>query len=64
MFARILKRAGCAAELIGKPKRIGEVMGYAALFEISERMLQNLRKAAGIDESVLEKRSLERLAMA
>lgn len=64
MFARILKRANCTAELIGKPKRIGDVMGYAALFEISERMLNNLRKAAGITESVLEAESIERLAAA
>lgn len=64
MFARILKRANCAAELIGKPKRIGDAMGYAALFEISERMLENLRKAAGITESVLEQKSIERLAAA
>lgn len=64
MFARILKRANCAAELIGKPARIGDIMGYAALFEISDRMLQNLRKAAGITESVLEEKSVKRLAMA
>jgi N-acyl-L-homoserine lactone synthetase len=64
MFARILKRANCAAELIGKPTRIGDIMGYAALFEISDRMLQNLRKAAGITEPVLEEKSVKRLAMA
>jgi hypothetical protein len=39
-------------------------MGYAALFEISERMLTNLRKAAGITESVLEERSVKQLAAA
>ncbi len=64
MFARILKRADCAAELIGKPARLGSVMGYAALFEISERMLHNLRKASGIDESVLEQESFAQLAVA
>jgi acyl homoserine lactone synthase len=64
MFARILKRANCAAELIGKPARIGDIMGYAALFEISDRMLENLRKAAGITEPVLEETSLTRLAAA
>lgn len=64
MFARILKRANCAAELIGKPKRIGDIMGYAALFEISDRMLRNLRMAAGITGSVLEEKSIERLAAA
>ncbi len=63
MFARILKRANCGAELIGKPARIGDIMGYAALFEISDRMLQNLRKAAGLSEPVLEEISVKRLAM-
>jgi N-acyl-L-homoserine lactone synthetase len=64
MFARILKRANCAAELIGKPARLGDIMGYAALFEISDRMLGNLRKAAGITESVLEGKSVKQLAVA
>jgi acyl homoserine lactone synthase len=64
MFARILKRAGCAAELIGRPARIGDIMGYAALFEISDRMLQNLRRAAGITSSVLEEKSVTRLVAA
>ena len=64
MFARILKRANCAAELIGKPARIGDIMGYAALFEISERMLGNLRKAAGISAPVLEETSIAQLAAA
>jgi N-acyl-L-homoserine lactone synthetase len=63
MFSRILKRANCGAELIGKPTRLGDIMGYAALFEISDRMLGNLRKAAGITESVLEEKSVKRLAM-
>jgi acyl homoserine lactone synthase len=64
MFARILKRANCAAELIGKPARLGDIMGYAALFEISDRMLTNLRQAAGITESVLEESSVKQLAAA
>lgn len=63
MFARILRRANCAAELIGKPARLGDIMGYAALFEISDRMLTNLRTAAGIAEPVLEKSSVKQLAM-
>ncbi|MGA7975092.1 MAG: acyl-homoserine-lactone synthase [Pseudolabrys sp.] len=64
LFSRILKRADCAAELIGKPARIGSVMGYAALFEISDRMLANLRKASGINETVLEQASFAQLAVA
>lgn len=64
MFARILKRANCAAELIGKPTRIGDIMGYAALFEISDKMLRNLRNAAGLTGSVLEEKSVKQLVAA
>ncbi len=64
MFARILKRANCAAELIGKPTRIGDIMGYAALFEISDKMLRNLRNAAGLTGSVLEEKSAKQLVAA
>jgi hypothetical protein len=39
-------------------------MGYAALFEISDRMLINLRKAAGVTASVLEEKSVKQLAVA
>lgn len=64
MFARILKRAGCDPELIGKPTRLGDIMGYAALFEISERMLGIMRAAAGLTAPVLEEKSIKRLATA
>ena len=53
-MARILKTAGCPAEIIGVPQRIGSVMTYAGLFEISPKMLANIRAASGINESVLE----------
>jgi acyl homoserine lactone synthase len=52
-MARVLKSAGCAAEIIGKPQRIGGVMTYAGLFEINERMLTSIREASGITRSVL-----------
>ena len=64
MFARILKRANCPAEPIGEPRRIGRVLAFAGLFEISDRMLGNLRAAAGIRSSVLEPESVERFARA
>jgi N-acyl-L-homoserine lactone synthetase len=56
-MARILKSAGCPAEIVGTPQRIGEVMTYAGLFEISQNMLTNIREASGIMESVLERTS-------
>jgi acyl homoserine lactone synthase len=64
MFARILRRANCPADPIGEPKRIGRVLAFAGLFEISDRMLMNLRSAAGITSSVLEPNATLRLANA
>jgi N-acyl-L-homoserine lactone synthetase len=61
-FSRILKRAKCYAEPIGAPARIGKVTAFAGLFEISETMIENLRQASGIKESVLEPPTLTRLA--
>jgi acyl homoserine lactone synthase len=58
-MARILKTAGCPAEIVGSPQRIGSVMTYAGLFEISPRMLANIREASGITQSVLESKNGE-----
>lgn len=63
-MARILKSAGCAAELIGKPQRIGEVMTYAGLFEINERMLMSIRDASGISSSVLAPKPIDLISAA
>ncbi|OLP55781.1 hypothetical protein BJF92_09105 [Rhizobium rhizosphaerae] len=41
-MARIFKASACPAEVIGTPTRIGRVMTYAGLFEISETLLQNI----------------------
>jgi acyl homoserine lactone synthase len=53
-MARILKSAGCPAEIIGTPQRIGGVFTYAGLFEVSEEALMRVRSAAGITEAVLQ----------
>ena len=53
-MVRILKRAGCPADVIGAPQRIGSVMTYAGLFEVSNRTLENVRRASGITGTVLE----------
>ncbi len=53
-MVRILKRAGAPADVIGTPQRIGSVMTYAGLFEVSKRTLENVRRASGIEGSVLE----------
>lgn len=50
---RILRLAGCPADEIGTPTRIGDVMTYAGLFAIDDAMLGRIRTAAGITGSVL-----------
>lgn len=53
-MARVLKHAGCPADLVGEPQRIGGVMTYAGLFATDEEMLARIRAAAGLEGSVLE----------
>ena len=58
-MARVLKQAGCPADLVGEPRRIGEVMTYAGLFDTDEAMLGRIRAAAGLEGSVLEPETRE-----
>lgn len=53
MMKRILDRAGCHAEIIGAPQRIGKVMAYAGLFEVSDAMIAQIQLAGGLNGSVL-----------
>jgi N-acyl-L-homoserine lactone synthetase len=50
---RVLKAAGCNPQIIGKPRRIGDTMCYAGLFDTGEGPLQSIRDAVGIEGSVL-----------
>ena len=50
---RVLKAARCEPQLIGKPRRIGETMSYAGLFDTGEAFQRSARAALGIDGSVL-----------
>jgi N-acyl-L-homoserine lactone synthetase len=50
---RVLRAAGCAPQIIGKPRRIGDTMSYAGLFDTGEGPLQSIRNAVGIEGSVL-----------
>jgi len=58
---RILRAAGSPPMLIGTPQRIGICMTYAGLFEVSETALDRMRRASGIEGSVLEPQSARRL---
>lgn len=53
MMKRILDRAGCHAEIIGEPQRIGKVLAYAGLFEVSDAMIAQIQCAGGLNGSVL-----------
>lgn len=54
MMKRVLATAGCPAEIIGTPKRMGKVTAYAGLFAIDDAMLERIRAASGITGSVLD----------
>lgn len=51
---RVLRTAGCPADEIGTPKKIGSVTTYAGLFAIDDAMLERIRNAAGIMGPVLQ----------
>jgi N-acyl-L-homoserine lactone synthetase len=63
LMHRVLRRAGCAGEPIGEPKRIGSVLTYAVFFEIGEATEAALRDASGITGSVLETRHEKKLQL-
>lgn len=52
-MARIFRAADCPAELIGQPTRIGKVMTYAGLFEISSAMRHRIASKGGITQSTV-----------
>lgn len=54
-MARIFKAANCPATILGTPTRIGKVMTYAGMFEITDEMHARLAHAGNLSGSVLEK---------
>lgn len=61
---RVCHAAGCPPEIIGEPQKVGEYMTYAGMFEMCEEELANIRKACGIEGSVLEPHSTRKLIAA
>lgn len=53
VMKRVLERAGCPADMIGAPRKIGKVTAFAGLFAIDDEMLARIRVAAGFTGSVL-----------
>ena len=50
---RVLKAAGCNPQIIGTPRRIGDTMSYAGIFDMHEAFQHAVRTGLGIDGSVL-----------
>lgn len=53
-MARIFKSARCPATLVGVPSRIGKIMTYAGMFEISDELRIRLGGSGSLSGSVLE----------
>lgn len=52
-MARVFRASHCPAEVIGKPTRIGRVMTYAGLFEISQALWDGIAATTGISNQLL-----------
>ena len=52
-MARIFRAVDCPYDEIGTPTRIGKIMTYAALFEMSDKMWTRLARVGGFDAPVL-----------
>ena len=50
---RVLKAAGCPPHIIGTPRRIGETMSYAGLFNANDALQHSLRARLQIGRPVL-----------
>jgi acyl homoserine lactone synthase len=59
---RVIRAAGCDPQLIGKPQRIGDTMSYVGVFDTGNSPLATIRRAVGIQGSVLAPLTPERIA--
>jgi N-acyl-L-homoserine lactone synthetase len=59
---RVVKAAGCNPQLIGGPQRIGDTMSYVGVFDTGNSPLQAIRRALGIQGSVLAPETPELVA--
>lgn len=56
---RALRRAKCAGEPIGQPKKIGGTLSYAVFYEVGPETERATREVSGITGPVIEERSVE-----
>jgi N-acyl-L-homoserine lactone synthetase len=50
---RVLRRAGCPCDRIGKPGRIGRSLTMVGLFEMTDELLSGVKAAGGIEGPVI-----------
>jgi acyl homoserine lactone synthase len=50
---RVLKAVGCNPQIVGTPRRIGDTMSFAGLFEMREAFRLAVHAGLGIDGSIL-----------
>jgi len=60
---RILKRAHCAGEPMGPPKRLGGTLSYLVLYEVGPATEELVREASGIDHDVFGAASQDKLEL-
>src|SRR5262245_60561578 len=60
---RLLRQAGCPCDRVGKPRRIGDALAVAGLFEMSDELLAGIHRASGITGSVLDNPSSSRFPL-
>jgi acyl homoserine lactone synthase len=63
-MARIFRSSNCPADTIGVPVRIGRVMTYAGLFEISQELWHDIATPAGMNFPIIAPQELQLSAVA
>ncbi|TXG98527.1 MAG: GNAT family N-acetyltransferase [Nevskiaceae bacterium] len=58
-MARIFRASNCPAEVIGTPTRIGRVLTYAGLFEITQDLWNSVASTGGVFQSVVLRENLQ-----
>jgi acyl homoserine lactone synthase len=60
---RALRRAQCAGEPIGPPRRIGGSLAYAVFYEVGEETERRVRAVSGITGAILEENNEDKLQL-
>ena len=58
---RIIRQTGCSETLIGSPVRYGKVQTYAGLFEVNRIQLEAFKRVWGLQDTLIEVESRQRV---